>query len=264
VSKKVVIELNDYVASRLWDHNGVLGLWDRPKGLAAAKKFKINTLTDPGTVLVLKVLNGVRMDEVFIRALLGALARKVGPKALLKRVKVEGGYQGGRVGYHDIASTTQQIKTYLLDEEKKIAVRAAKKAKDDNPNWSKSTLFFIPDIGTRVKLTKDWTFRLFEESRNYYLWQALGLKQCNRSWRYDNPMTEKKVVINAGSVLKVNRLYIRQGAKEYSSVTFNLQKGSEVNGDAVMFKKKGCRFWAKLSDVNKMEVSVDKASLAEN
>ena len=35
----------------------------------------------------------------------------------------------------------------------------------------------IPDIGTKLVLAEDWTFRLHWERRNESLWKALGLIQ---------------------------------------------------------------------------------------
>lgn len=261
-AKVVTLDLNDFVGANRWEV--APGLWTREKGLAASKKFKLNTMTDPGTTLILKVVSGVRMDEHFLKAFLGPLARKVGPKELLKRVKVEGGFQGGRMGYRDMESTVQQVQDYLRNEAERIAVRQTKKAKADNPEWSGSIQFFVPDIGTRVSLTKDWTFRLYCESRNSDFFRKMGWKYSARHWRSEKPMGQRDVTINAGSILKVNRIYIRQGVSAYSSITFNLQKGAVVDGDADIFKKGGIRFWAKLSDVNQMKVKVDQASLAEN
>jgi hypothetical protein len=262
-SKKIVtLDLNDFVKAHAWQDSP--GLWSRETGLEVSKKFEVIKMTDPNTMIVLKVVNGARMDDSFLKALLGPLARKVGPKALGKRVKVEGGHPGGHHRYYEKVSTAQQVKDYLVEEAERIAKRDAKKAKEANPEWSEPSRFFVPDIGTRVRLVEDWTFRLYAESRNYDFFKKMKFKYSQQNWRYDNPMEEVDVTINAGSILKVNRIYIRQGVSAYSSLTFNLQKGAVVNGNADVFKKGGIRFWAKLSDVNKARVEVDIASLAEN
>jgi len=260
--RRVLLDLNDFVGTHAWQDSP--GLWTRKTGLEAAKKFEVNKMTDPNTMIVLKLVSGARMDDSFLKAFLGPLARKVGPEALAKRVKVEGGSNGSGHRYYEKVSTSQQVQDYFVEEAARIAKRDAKKAKDDNPDWSDSVRFFVPDIGTMVRLTKDWTFRLYAESRNYDFFKKMKFKYSAQNWRYDNPMEDNEVTINAGSILKVNRIYIRQGASSYSSLTFNLQKGAVVNGNADIFKKGGIRFWAKLSDVNKMEVEVDMASLAEN
>lgn len=60
------------------------------------------------------------------------------------------------------------------------------------------------------------------------------------------------VEIPAGSVLKFDRYYIRQGANDFDSVTFRLEKpeGRRKKGDP---EPVSGRFWAKLRDVNRIE-----------
>ena len=129
-----------------------------------------------------------------------------------------------------------------------------------------SMKFFVPDVGTMVRLKEDWTFRLYVESRNRALVDYLGIP-VTRSI-YGRNIDSKEVVFKAWTTLKVDRVYIRKGVKDYSSLTFHIQKGkhggAEFDGESYSFAKKGFRFWAKLSDVNKMVVEVDQATLAEN
>jgi len=54
------------------------------------------------------------------------------------------------------------------------------------------------------------------------------------------------VTIPAGTLLEVDRIYIRKGANDFSSVTFKWVKGEGKN-------KKTLRFWAKLEDINNIE-----------
>ena len=64
-----------------------------------------------------------------------------------------------------------------------------------------------------------------------------------------NEYTE--VTLPVGTELKFSRIYIRQGCKDYSSVTFTIQSiPSEGIGEKI--DKKKPRFWAKLPDVNKI------------
>lgn len=66
------------------------------------------------------------------------------------------------------------------------------------------------------------------------------------------------MTLPAGTVLTVDRIYIRQGAKEYSSISFYIE---ETTIAAIAPKKKGkggfakgrTRFWAKLADCNRIE-----------
>lgn len=61
------------------------------------------------------------------------------------------------------------------------------------------------------------------------------------------------VTLEKGQVLKVDRIYIRKGAKDYSSVTFYAKSLAPVTYAASNWSKatkKAVRFWAKLSDCN--------------
>lgn len=53
------------------------------------------------------------------------------------------------------------------------------------------------------------------------------------------------VTLPAGTVLKVDRIYIRKGMKDFSSLTFTAKLAN---------MKKAARFWVKLRDVNRMVI----------
>lgn len=114
---------------------------------------------------------------------------------------------------------------------------------------------FIPDVGTVIKLTKDWTFSLRHEYRNSSLLKAAGLSLNNSEYGADKltPFSIPK-----GTELVVDRVYIRRGLREFSSITFHVKSSplKELN-------KKGIRFWAKLNDVNNISYSlvIDKAKV---
>lgn len=145
---------------------------------------------------------------------------------------------------------------------------------------------YIPEIGDKIRLTEDWSFRLFSESRNDALFKLLNIKergpfiafkgknfyfQCRKleglgtrcEWfasdgdmlasypaakqavlhkqhKQEDPGT--LVTLKVGQVLGIDRIYIRKGAKDYSSVTFNYIGAPKGSGRI--------RFWAKLDDVN--------------
>lgn len=96
---------------------------------------------------------------------------------------------------------------------------------------------FVPEIGSKLKLTSDWTFVLYYEYRNNSMFKILNID------------TKTSIVrIPKDTILNVDRIYIRKGVSAYSSVTFTIPK--------VINKKHplgGSRFWAKLSDVNNIE-----------
>jgi hypothetical protein len=116
---------------------------------------------------------------------------------------------------------------------------------------------FIPSIGTVLTLEKPWTFSIYAEKRNNRFIDELrgcgvNIPQEKRSdtWWYGSGATLLcDVSLPTGTTLTVNRIYIRQGNKEFDSVSFMVK--TIVNG----IKIKG-RFWVKLSDVNTIEATV--------
>lgn len=95
---------------------------------------------------------------------------------------------------------------------------------------------YIPRLGDQVKLTAEWSFTMYHESRNLEMLRAAGI-ECIEYWGGFTPWKFPE-----GTVLKIERIYIRKGARDYDSVTFRLV-GKGVKG----------RFWAKLDEVNTME-----------
>lgn len=150
---------------------------------------------------------------------------------------------------------------------------------------------YIPEIGDQLILTKDWTFNLHCERRNenlakYFgycmnrsLWvsiedlppwdlpypeDAIESKIWNKAydeWALKASKIEHKsellVTIPANTILSIDRIYIRKGAKDYSSITFyakNLGKIETMSRwTGKKLNKKALRFWAKLSDCNNIE-----------
>ena len=122
---------------------------------------------------------------------------------------------------------------------------------------------FIPEIATKFVITEPWTFSLYSESRNEDFISTL------RSNRYSIPKRKMNGVgyygfeaqrlcdftLPVGTQLSVSRVYIRRGASEYSSVSFtiNFEKFSKTLDKNVKIKG---RFWAKLDDVNKLNVDL--------
>lgn len=118
------------------------------------------------------------------------------------------------------------------------------------------TKLFIPPLGTKIKLTKDWYFNLHIcEHRNTKLAKDLNLKPKNLvDWReYMNQA--KGIIMPAGTVLSVDRIYIKQGQESFDSVSFKILESPHPLLKSVKGKNKG-RFWAKLSDVNEIECEI--------
>lgn len=161
---------------------------------------------------------------------------------------------------------------------------------------------YVPEIGDMIKLTEDWTFDLYRESRNDSLWKE---KATRENIQDPDPTPEKEleakikgiedrctyvenvnaysyigrrvktygsiedrdnhhvfidklnqlrrrpswavVTLPKDTVLKVDRIYIRKGISEYSSITFYIWNEP---GPVPAKPKKKARFWAKLYDCN--------------
>ena len=113
--------------------------------------------------------------------------------------------------------------------------------------------FYVPHLGSKLKLAEPWTFTLHPEHRNSKLWDVVTEDKMRqiRTVVHDVDLLPK-VTFPIGAILSVARIYIRQGGKEYDSVTFRSIKGS--CGDQKHLEKK--RFWAKLHDVREMTVEI--------
>jgi hypothetical protein len=105
---------------------------------------------------------------------------------------------------------------------------------------------YIPEIGDHVKLAEPWAFRLFDEYRNASMFEHLALPDPRASKK---PRDFAEVELPAGTELGVDRVYIRRGNAEFSSITFNLIGYKKPKGSGLPSR---VRFWAKLEDVNRM------------
>lgn len=113
--------------------------------------------------------------------------------------------------------------------------------------------FNIPDIGTEITLAEDWKFNLFKEQRNNSLFERKNIKM-------DRTIT---IILPKGTVLRVDRIFIRQNMSDYSSLSFYIisSPDTDLNPTIPVPKEnissfsvgKIVRFWAKLDEVNKIE-----------
>lgn len=133
---------------------------------------------------------------------------------------------------------------------------------------TQAATLFVPDIGVEVTLAEDWTFVLYPEQRNAKLWESAGFPSLGPRWgkntsEYQVVAGENAtlylrdvrgnsftpyVTLPKGTVLKCSRVYIRQNAQTYSSLTWTISSCPDTN-------LKG-RFWAKLTDCNKMIIEL--------
>lgn len=134
----------------------------------------------------------------------------------------------------------------------------------------------IPSIGDSFRLTEDWTFPCFQEYRNIEFIKKMRpgtIPEDHNRWTMtDRSRQSVAITIPKGSLLTVQRIYIRSGKKEWDSITFTLKevprdlppepepatagrrrKKSAVATAPKTTKKATGRFWAKLRDVNEIE-----------
>ena len=151
-----------------------------------------------------------------------------------------------------------------------------------------SRQLYIPKLGDCVRLAEPWSFTLHVESRNTPLWKSLQIPMPPGMWGWRFPdkaemesdglyqrymadptvtvevgaldypngrivynvTIAKKVTLPVGTLLRMDRIYIRKNAEYYDSVTFVIQECS-------LIKKGNPRFWVKLKDANKMVLEDD-------
>lgn len=98
--------------------------------------------------------------------------------------------------------------------------------------------FYIPKIGDEIELSEPWEFKLFREQRNKKLFAYLGIAE---EVNYQTRNKFIKTILQKGTRLKIERIYIRVGQEEFDSITFLITN--------VTIKHKP-RFWVKLEDAN--------------
>lgn len=113
---------------------------------------------------------------------------------------------------------------------------------------------FIPTIGTKLNLLEDWTFTLHEERRNIEFGKGLGLPMREAYWTIRDP-GQWMVTLPKDAQLIVDRIYIRKGLNDFDSVSFRVNTHLTAIEVRRLNMPKG-RFWAKLEDVNNLDVEV--------
>lgn len=123
---------------------------------------------------------------------------------------------------------------------------------------------FIPEIGSKLRLNKDWTFRLYFEPRNESIThKADDTKQLSSYFIFDPENSYYERTLPKGSEFIVDRIYVRQGLKEFSSVTMKIHNTTDQNilnagKRKIGFSKEKTygRFWVKLIDFNNAEFEI--------
>lgn len=110
---------------------------------------------------------------------------------------------------------------------------------------------YVPELGDVFVLTEEWNFNLYLERRNAEAWEKIKGKKLSEDWwrhhSYETSPKPDKVALPVGTKLTVDRIYIRKGKSEYSSLSFRGLRPDD---------KKTFRFWVKLQDVNNINADV--------
>lgn len=120
---------------------------------------------------------------------------------------------------------------------------------------------YVPQLRDKLLLTAAWTFTVYDESRNYALVKHMGYgyeTTKREAWRRDlakdlrylygtHPLPEQ-FTLPVGTVLSVDRIYIRNGGSAFDSITFRAEL-PRVGKKAPL----KMRFWARLADCNQIE-----------
>ncbi len=122
-------------------------------------------------------------------------------------------------------------------------------------------MLFIPDVGDQIKLDADWQFKLQCEHRNISLLDAFEIPEDQRDYanRWGNAQPKFfDMMLPAGTVLKIDRVYIRKGLQDYSSITFLVVSSpfraaaTKKNGGT---SNKSARFWVKLAETRNIQIA---------
>jgi len=80
-------------------------------------------------------------------------------------------------------------------------------------------MFFIPELGTKIKNPDDWTFSVIVDHRNMCLFEAENVPFPTK---WTNPTFQKHAfnkTFPKDSIFQIDRIYVRKGAEEWSSVS---------------------------------------------
>lgn len=130
--------------------------------------------------------------------------------------------------------------------------------------WTGPVKLFVPAVGDALRLEADWTFKLVQERRNSSLMDVFGIEWRARSPEYrSSGYPRDDVTLPKGTVLAVDRVYVRSDksgwgdSSKFNSLTFLVRSCPDKR------VKGRVRFWASLSDVNRIECSYHVGGLKQ-
>ena len=138
--------------------------------------------------------------------------------------------RSAKADYADLLATLEDV---LLERGRDDLVDYLKRSR---PLW-------VPEVGDKIRLLYPWTFRLIHEERNHRLIALVDRQNDKEPWAgKEYPLAghhPRQVTLAAGTLLSVARVYVRQGASDFNSLSFIIKEHPTM---------KGHRFWARLSD----------------
>ena len=109
---------------------------------------------------------------------------------------------------------------------------------------------FIPKLGTKLRLTKDWEFTLWCEERNKSLYDMKsGRIGFDAIPHHSRRLNNASVKLLKNDEFIIDRVHIRKDQRVKDSVTMK----SNVQHHGSFYR---CRFWVLLDDFNRMEAEV--------
>ncbi len=105
---------------------------------------------------------------------------------------------------------------------------------------------YIPSVGEFFRLTEDWTFPCFVHLNQAFI---EAQRPGTNPYKQHDPDSSLAITLPADTVLRVDRIYIRKGKKDYDSITFVVSDHPKLGNKGSIGTK---RFWAKLVDVNEI------------
>lgn len=111
---------------------------------------------------------------------------------------------------------------------------------------------YIPPLGSSLVLSKNWTFKLNHEYRNELAFVHFDMKMKRGRYSYlEKMLPPENVVLPKGTVLKIERIYIRKGNDDFDSITFTCPEIKVVVPGRTT--RRAVRFWVKLDDANNIQ-----------
>lgn len=130
--------------------------------------------------------------------------------------------------------------------------------------------FFMPTVGQQMKLQQDWIFPLHREYRNRTLLHLFVEPNQFTDYGYPKvfenplrrgvPLPPVEVALPRYTVLQIDRIFLRKAKEEFDSITFvivdslNGYLKAWRRGATAKFPSGIIRFWAKLSDIDGIEM----------